>query len=808
MRSRTLSRSFRSSILAIAGALWLLPTLDAVAAESSAGRLDMAVANVDSEIVVSAPAGDERIGRPARYAGHKVVRTRLETTRQLRTMLALSDDPWSESVGLGVVDFRVSPEAFESLTRTDIDFAVLIDDVQAMIDAERARIAAAPEGGLAGGDWFSEYKTWEEVDEFMETLALLRPDLAELFDVGLTIEGRMVRGLRIGHDPNRSKPAMLLHGCQHAREWISVMVTAYVADALVRNESADPQIDSLLDAMEFFVIPVVNPDGYVYSWGPDRLWRKNRRDNGDGTFGVDPNRNWSVGWGGPGSSGNPNSQVYRGTAPFSEPEVANLRDLMLAHPQITAYLDIHSFSQLILAPWGFTNALPADHDTFEFLGQAQADLIASVDGKIYIHGPAGPTLYLASGIASDWAYGELGIWGFTYELRDTGQFGFLLPADQIIPNSEEVLPAILFLAEWASQPVQIDLPDGVPQLLEADEPNSITIRVVPIADSVGGGSVVLHSRVAGDGPFVASPATEIEPTLYEATFPPTACGVSIEFFVEVVTESGAVVLHPDDAPVVLYGVPVQSSTLFFSDDFSDDFGWISGAPDDDATTGHWVRANPVGTFVNGVPVQPSEPFVGDLCWITGQHPGGGAGANDVDNGKTTLLSPIFDLSEIDSGQFALVSYWRWYSNAAGANPFNDIFRVDVSDDGGETWANIETVGPTPPEVNGGWFFREWSIGDFAALTDSVQFRFVASDEDPQALVEAALDLVEIRVVGCPTAPSIPGDLNGDGVVDGADLGILLSAWGACDDCEECPADLTGDCTVDGSDLGVLLENWS
>ena len=117
------------------------------------------------------------------------------------------------------------------------------------------------------------------------------------------------------------------------------MTTVYFADALIQRYDLDPQIQALVDGVEFTIVPIVNTDGYVYSHVTERLWRKNRRDNGDGTFGVDLNRNWSVDWGGPGSAGNTASNTYRGPTPFSEPETQAIRDFVLAHPEIRAMVE-------------------------------------------------------------------------------------------------------------------------------------------------------------------------------------------------------------------------------------------------------------------------------------------------------------------------------------------------------------------------------------------------------------------------------------------------------------------------------------
>src|SRR5205814_3666495 len=132
------------------------------------------------------------------------------------------------------------------------------------------------------------------------------PDLASKLTVGISTQGRTIYGMRIsGPGAPGSKPAMIFDGCQHAREWIAVMVPMYIADALVRNYDTNPTIKSLVDHLEIFIVPIVNVDGYefTYAVGGNRLWRKNRRDNssvpgGAGTFGVDLNRNWSVAWNG------------------------------------------------------------------------------------------------------------------------------------------------------------------------------------------------------------------------------------------------------------------------------------------------------------------------------------------------------------------------------------------------------------------------------------------------------------------------------------------------------------------------------
>ena len=399
----------------------------------------------------TAAAQDE----PARYDGHKVVRAEIANERDLQTMLRLSDDVWSEHIGIGPADFRLRPESMAALAATGVAYEVLIDDVQSLIDAERTRLASP----VQGAGWFDDYKDLDAINARMDALAALRPDLAEGFAVGTSLEGRPIKGLRISNDaayPDRRKAGMVFGATQHAREWIAPMVTMYLAEALVTRYDTDPAIKRVVDRIEFFIVPVVNPDGYVYTWTTNRLWRKNRRDiAGSACFGIDLNRNWGYQWGLPnGSSGDPCNDLYRGTTAFSEPETAAMRDFIVARPWVRYVHDMHSYGQLLLQPWGYTSAPPPRHETYEALGAAMAQLIHAVHGSTYVHGPTYTTIYPVSGSASDWAWGAEQAYSFVFELRGNG---FILPPDQIIPNSEEILPAALHLAAWILRPFAVSI---------------------------------------------------------------------------------------------------------------------------------------------------------------------------------------------------------------------------------------------------------------------------------------------------------------------------------------------------------------
>lgn len=203
-----------------------------------------------------------------------------------------------------------------------------------------------------------------------------------------------------------------------------------------------------------------------------------------------------------------------------------------------------------------------------------------------------------------------------------------------------------------------------------------------------------------------------------------------------------------------FTVTVGRPQTFFYDELEEEGDWVAGDPGDNATSGLWARLNPNGTYDEyGHLVQPEDdhtPSPGVKCFITGNaFAGQGPGANDVDGGKTTLFSPVFDLSAYDG---AVVSYYRWYTNDTGANPETDWWVVDVTDDGWATCQNLENVGTSARS----WLRMEFHLNDYIDMTDQVQFRFIASDYEPGSIVEAGVD--DFTLLACTGSDSEPPEV--------------------------------------------------
>lgn len=390
----------------------------------------------------SVPVIDGAAPLAARFDDEVVIRVTLRTAQDHRLIEQLSDDCWSSCFAGarpdGTADYRLARSQLAALDHAGIPYQVLIPSVQALIDRERTE-SAAP---FAPRAWFDQYQDYAALGTYLDTLRALRPDLARRITLGASLQGRDIFGLRITAPTGAvggSKPKLFVHGLQHAREWITGMTVMYLADYLVRQYGIDPRATAVLNRYEVIIVPCLNPDGYVFTWTNNRLWRKNRSNNSNGTRGVDLNRNWGTGWGGEGASNNPSSDTYRGPTAFSEPETRAARDFMLNTPGVLVHWDVHSYSQLILSPFGYTAALPVNAAVYQRLNAAIEAGMQAPYGLDYTAGPTYTTIYPASGVSSDWSHSVIGALGWGLELRDTGQNGFILPANQIIPNAQELL---------------------------------------------------------------------------------------------------------------------------------------------------------------------------------------------------------------------------------------------------------------------------------------------------------------------------------------------------------------------------------
>ena len=242
----------------------------------------------------------------------------------------------------------------------------------------------------------------------------------------------------------------------------------------------------------------------------------------------------------------------------------------------------------------------------------------------------------------------------------------------------------------------------------------------------------------------------------------------------------------------MYSVDVQTDVvILFEDDMeSGTNGWTTEA-DASTTAGFWELAVPVGTVNAGIEFAPSTDAStdGTRCWVTQNGaPGGSAGAADVDNGPVTLTSPTFDLSSGNAG----VSFNWWCVNDDAGTASEDRLSVQLTNGG--PWVEVMNFSNGSP----GWNFASIDVASHIEPTSTVAIRFIIADAPNNSLTECAIDDLIVDRVECESGPNCPEDMNGDGMVNGADLGLLLAAWGSE------AGDFNGDGTTNGADLGLML----
>ena len=365
-----------------------------------------------------------------------------------------------------VIEFPASPEVTERLRAAGFEVEVIVDDLEGFY---RSRMSHE---GLAGGGNFGLYHTYPEAIQAMDDLQAAYPSLMTTkVSIGNTLEGRPMWVYKISDNPNvdENEPEIFFNSLIHAREAVTFEITYGLADWLLSNYGTDSRAQNIVNNREIWFLPVVNPDGVAYNELTDPagggMWRKNRKNNGGGAFGIDLNRNFGYNWGwdNDGSSPDPFSETYRGTAGFSEVETQHYRDFVISR-HFSLVLDYHSYAALHLYGMGYDPIHSSDQEALFALGRYRRV------GNTYGVGTTWEMLYPVNGGTSDWLLGDTlskpKILGFVTEAGNNGD-GFWPLESRIPAIVNENLEANLRMCELADNPYRI-LPPNVGVVTSAD----------------------------------------------------------------------------------------------------------------------------------------------------------------------------------------------------------------------------------------------------------------------------------------------------------------------------------------------------
>ncbi|XP_061576876.1 carboxypeptidase A2-like [Cololabis saira] len=394
------------------------------------------------------------------FSGDQVLRINVETEEQIQQLQGLEKkeewelDFWLHPVSTDVpVDVRVPASHLaavkQHLDASGITFTVMIQDVQELLDEEKAEMEVNELRERSTKSFnFGAYHRVETIYSWMDTLVAQYPKLITKQEIGRSYENRPMYVLKFSTG-GTNRPAIWMDTGIHAREWVSQATGVWTANKLASEYGSDASVTSLLDNMDVFMLLLANPDGYAFTHAGNRMWRKTRSMvSGSMCRGVDPNRNWDAGFAGPGASSNPCSESYHGPSAHSEVEVKNVVQLIKSHGNFKSFISVHAYSQLLMYPYGYTCRDVPHAAELDSVGRAAVQKLTSLYGTRYRVGSICKVIYQASGGSIDWSY-NLGIkYSYAFELRDTGRYGFVLPAQQIIPTASETWLALKHIMEY------------------------------------------------------------------------------------------------------------------------------------------------------------------------------------------------------------------------------------------------------------------------------------------------------------------------------------------------------------------------
>jgi len=680
--------------------------------------------------------------------------------------------------GKRVATFELSTDQIEQLENNNFQPKILIKDMadfyekrairelpKAREDLKKAKAAALYKNAEAGQDLgcsedgfttpqnfnlgsMGGMYTYQEMLNALDQMRSLYPNLISvrtpISTTNTTIQGRDVFYVRVSDNPDsdENEAEVLYTGVHHAREPMSMMNLMYYMWYLLENYATDQRVQNIVDNTEMYFIPIVNPHGYLYneSTNPNGggFWRKNRRNNADGSTGVDLNRNYDFQWGlnNVGSSPTPSSDTYRGTAPFSEPETQMVRDFVQSHNFVNAFNN-HAYSNLMIHPWGYTATPTADAELY---GEISEHMCWH---NRYHYGNGDEVIYAVNGEADDWFYGVEDVFAWTPEIGSGAEGGFWPSPTNIVPQCERQMKMSLIAASSAANYGVLN--DLTPYGLDAANP-TLTFSVEHLSNVDGGFSI----NISSSSPYVTAIANPTLSTgmLIQANFATLSTGVTIAagtppgtvITFDVVLNNGTYDIHTTTI-TKMYDVPT-----LISDNATNLNNWTSSAG--------WNITNSTGyDDSNSITDSPS--------------------GNMSTTSRTLTLNTPLDLSNI---QFPVLEYYTKWDIAR----LFDYVQIEVSTDGtswvelcgaytkpGTSPANVYNGNPDQPTGEGLYdgFQKEWvreeiDLSAYAGIS-TVYFRFKADGDTEATQLDGFYFDNFMIYADAPTCAGIDLDINFD-----------------------------------------------
>jgi hypothetical protein len=592
----------------------------------------------------------------------------------------------------GMMEFVADAFALNSLAQSGIQYEVVIDDLARYYEQ---RMTPGPYNALGFGlGSMGGYYTLQEVLLQLDTMRLLYPQLITVRDsIGRSQEGRAIWAVKIGSSQSAGKPEVLYTALHHAREPQGMMSVMYYMWWLLENYATNPEAAYLVNNRQQWFIPVVNPDGYEYNrtTNPNGggLWRKNRRNNGGGIYGVDLNRNYGPYhmWNAPngGSSTSPSSDTYRGPAQFSEPELQAIDAFMRSH-NIKSCLNYHTYGNYLIYPWGYLSRENGDSLIYRDWAYDMTAVNRFTNGT-----DQQTVAYSTRGNSDDYMFGDTTkpiTYTMTPEVGTAEEGGFWPPSTLILPLAVKTLPMNKHLAYIAGQfttVVSYTVQDaGGDGFLNRGESFVLMARVKNKGLTPGNAVSVLATTSLPTVQMSATPVVinpgvqqELQVSLSGTVAANATEGLPLEFFIVITDPQG---YQKIDTVRTFLGTP----TVLFADSAN-------------AGTSNWTTGTGWGLTANAH--TPPYAFT--------DSPTGNYAANA--NNPLTMVSQI----NLASYDYAQLKFWtKW-----AIEPTWDFATVEISTNNGSSWTVLRTELSHPGSARSGsaqpagsWGFDSYTPG--------------------------------------------------------------------------------------------------